>query len=936
MAEGNAEANQAATELARTLRELQQELANNGRMSTYAQEKSTDAAMKAKYGVDQFSKASASAAGGLMALGDAGFAAGKAMLEGKKGAAAFNGALDSMTTSVQMAGAALALLVPGGILIKGLIAGITMAATAFIKYTQTANEMADKLYTGYRGLAEVGAAAADGMTGVMDGALKLGMSMDELGDYVKIVSENSRELAQFGGSVSVGRKALENMGQAMEPAREAMLKMGLMPKDVAEGSAAFLRMQTRVGMAQGKTVDQLAEGARKYLVEQDALTKITGTSRKEAEKREETARAEEQYAGMLMKLRAKGDEAEIKRLTSMSQMMGSLDQDVAKAVRSLMTGYITPEGEKLLMNAPDALKEIQAFKDKKITQEQLADRIFKGMADTGARVSAEYATMGAGADTFMSAATQLNAMNISAQGVEKSLREAKVQQDAQGATGKQAHDKMLQNQVELINIQVRANKEFTKFIEEGIIPAQDHMKTMAGAALDAAIKLRELAGMAKDGKISGTVKETASVVGGAGMGAGAGAIVGGLIGLLAGPGGALIGAKLGAVIGTGIGGYLLKNTAGELIDKAQGSGPPGRAVGGPVDAGKLYKVGERGEEYFRPGVAGEIVPNDKISGIAGAANNRIDIIQRAANEIADDTATLAKLTDIDLKKTQDASRVQDRLRKLKTELAIDEVELLEEQKEELTKMLDDMEKSMGKGSADAMRKSIAMQRAMGGGMGSGRGLQMPSAPGLPSMGGGQGLQVMNQDDLKKLGLNIKAGDVQANNAKISPKLIELAKAIQGGVPGFGYFSSFNDKFHNENAPSSMHTQGLAVDFTVAQPPSIQDGKAITAWLKSMGASVAIDEYNSPTAKATGGHFHAQLPAFEDGGTLGAGKLGIAGEAGKPELITGPAEITPINDLMKAFGSMAGMMSQSVDKLDELVRAQKTNNDISNKILRTQT
>ena len=284
MAEGNIEANQAAIDLARTLRELQQELATTGRTSTYAQERSTDAAMKAKYGIDQFSRASASAAGGLMALGDAGFAAGKAMLEGKKGAAAFNGALDSMTTSVQMAGAALALLVPGGILIKGLVAGITMAATAFIKYTQAANEMADKLYTGYRGLAEVGAAAADGMTGVKEGAQKLGISVNELGDYVKIVSENSRELAQFGGSVSVGRKALENIGKAMEPARESMLKMGLMPKDVAEGSAAFLRMQTRVGVAQGKTVDQLAEGARKYLVEQDALTKITGTSRKEAEK----------------------------------------------------------------------------------------------------------------------------------------------------------------------------------------------------------------------------------------------------------------------------------------------------------------------------------------------------------------------------------------------------------------------------------------------------------------------------------------------------------------------------------------------------------------------------------------------------------------------------------------------------------------------------
>ena len=937
MAEGNAEANQAATELARTLRELQQELANTGRMSTYTQEKSTDAAMKAKYGVDQFSRASASAAGSLMALGDAGFAAGKAMLEGKKGAAAFNGALDSMTTSVQMAGAALALLVPGGILIKGLIAGITMAATAFIKYTQAANEMADKLYTGYRGLAEIGAAAADGMTGVKEGAQKLGISVNELGDYVKIVSENSRELAQFGGSVSVGRKALENIGKAMEPARESMLKMGLMPKDVAEGSAAFLRMQTRVGVAQGKTVDQLAEGARKYLVEQDALTKITGTSRKEAEKREEAARAEEQYAGMLMKLRAKGDEAEIKRLTSMSQMMGSLDQDVAKAVRSLMTGYITPEGEKLLMNAPDALKEIQAFKDKKITQEQLADRIFKGMADTGARVSAEYATMGAGADTFMSASTQLNAMNIAAQGVEKSLREAKIQQDAQGATGKKAADAMVENQAALIASQVRATIATENFISKGIEPAQKAMKAVADATTKAAGVLNELTPGGKSME-----KKTAENVG-AGAGALAGALAGVKLGAMVGAGFGGVGAIPGSVIGALLGatggafglGYAGKAAGGAIHDATTG-GPPGRAVGGPVDAGKLYKVGERGEEYFKPNIAGEIVPHDQIAGIAGAANNRIDIIQRAAKEIADDTATLAKLTDIDLKKTQDASRLQDRLRKLKTELAIDEVELLEEQKTELTKMLDDMEKSMGKGSADAMRKSITMQRAMGGGMGSGRGLQMPSAPGLPGMGGGQGLQVMNQDDLRKLGLNIKAGDVQANNAKISPKLIELAKAIQGGVPGFGHFSSFNDKFHNENAPSSMHTQGLAVDFTVAQPPSIQDGKAITTWLKSMGASVAIDEYNSPTAKSTGGHFHAQLPAFEDGGTLGAGKLGIAGEGGKPELITGPAEITPINELMKAFGSLAGMMSQSVDKLDELVRAQKTNNDISNKILRTQT
>lgn len=39
-----------------------------------------------------------------------------------------------------------------------------------------------------------------------------------------------------------------------------------------------------------------------------------------------------------------------------------------------------------------------------------------------------------------------------------------------------------------------------------------------------------------------------------------------------------------------------------------GLATPGRATGGPVAAGQLYKVGERGPEYFVPGVAGNIVP----------------------------------------------------------------------------------------------------------------------------------------------------------------------------------------------------------------------------------------------------------------------------------------------------------------------------------------
>ena len=81
-----------------------------------------------------------------------------------------------------------------------------------------------------------------------------------------------------------------------------------------------------------------------------------------------------------------------------------------------------------------------------------------------------------------------------------------------------------------------------------------------------------------------------------------------------------------------IGVELLKLAVQKLvIDQAKGLlsnaldnlfGIPGKAAGGPVGAGRLYMVGERGKELFRPRVAGEIVPNYKLRpALAGAGGN---------------------------------------------------------------------------------------------------------------------------------------------------------------------------------------------------------------------------------------------------------------------------------------------------------------------------
>ena len=90
-------------------------------------------------------------------------------------------------------------------------------------------------------------------------------------------------------------------------------------------------------------------------------------------------------------------------------------------------------------------------------------------------------------------------------------------------------------------------------------------------------------------------------------------------------------AKIALSFGLRLLGSLLGGAAHPPVPTPQVPGPGGfgeavpmayAAGGGPVEAGRLYMVGERGMELFRPRVAGEIIPNYKLRpALAGAGGN---------------------------------------------------------------------------------------------------------------------------------------------------------------------------------------------------------------------------------------------------------------------------------------------------------------------------
>jgi hypothetical protein len=220
-----------ANDSAAILAQVNDDLKNLG----YISQATADRMRDAETGVKDFNT--------KMALGAA-----SAMYKGEKGAAAFNSSIDSMAEAATAAGAVLTLMIPGGVIVKALVAGMTLAVGAVAKYTKAANEMSDTLYTTFQKMSKSGAAASDGLMGIYGDMQKLGLGIQDLDGYVDMINASSRDLALFGGSVFAGRKAFADIGAAMTPFREQLYNAGLSQEQVNAGAMSYIKQQAQTDL----------------------------------------------------------------------------------------------------------------------------------------------------------------------------------------------------------------------------------------------------------------------------------------------------------------------------------------------------------------------------------------------------------------------------------------------------------------------------------------------------------------------------------------------------------------------------------------------------------------------------------------------------------------------------------------------------------------
>jgi hypothetical protein len=232
------------------------------------------------------------------------------------------------------------------------------AAAAAIEATGEATKFLlkqmDQSIKAYNDVAKVGAATADGIKGMQRQFIASGMPLTS---FTKIVGQNSVALARWRGVTGEGAEDFSDIvGRFTKQGDDSLRMLGMNAEQIGETTAAYLSQQTRLGEAQGKTNQQLADGTRKYAVELDQLQKVTGLNRSEIQKQQDKALSESRFRANIQDMTDKGQGETAQRFLRLSTAMG--DGELGKGIRDILGGANTKAAKALIQSSGGAVNDI--------------------------------------------------------------------------------------------------------------------------------------------------------------------------------------------------------------------------------------------------------------------------------------------------------------------------------------------------------------------------------------------------------------------------------------------------------------------------------------------------------------------------------------------------------------------------------------------------
>lgn len=186
----------------------------------------------------------------------------------------------------------------------GLLGKIPFVGGALEGLTKGAGEVAnmmiqtfDKVYSSFEKLSDSG--VVESFDVFKKTAFEMNMSMTGASEAIE---KRSKELALLGGSALQGTKMFKMVAAGSTNLREDFQKLGINSQDFADFQISYINQQNILNGGKKKTTDELIAGSVTYMKELDAVSKLTGESRKNLQKDREERNNEATMLAYMSKL----------------------------------------------------------------------------------------------------------------------------------------------------------------------------------------------------------------------------------------------------------------------------------------------------------------------------------------------------------------------------------------------------------------------------------------------------------------------------------------------------------------------------------------------------------------------------------------------------------------------------------------------------------
>lgn len=211
---------------------------------------------------------------------------------------------------------------------------------------------AEKTYKSFQQAAEVGANFGGSIGDMIDAATGAGLTIDQ---FSGIIAKSGESLALLGGTTANGAKRLAELGRGIRDSNlgNELAALGYTTEAINSGLATYSGMLAKTGALQGMNNQQLIQSTGTYLKNLDAVSKLTGQSKKELEDARNQRMKDAQFRMIMSKMDAASQE-------NLQMLMDTIPEEHREGMKEIIaTGTATSEAGKAAMAfLPDSAKNM--------------------------------------------------------------------------------------------------------------------------------------------------------------------------------------------------------------------------------------------------------------------------------------------------------------------------------------------------------------------------------------------------------------------------------------------------------------------------------------------------------------------------------------------------------------------------------------------------